>query len=397
MRIFFIFLFLLPGCLFGEVNQKFANPMNCVGCHKEQVNEWKTTWHSNAHEAKNSLFRKTITYVRKITHLSRADVLTRCAKCHNPKLEIKEVDSSYMYAKAFGIETKETKKVDEALNAKHTKTGISCFICHNIDKLDEKQSPKSGGLDIVHWTKGNLIVGPFEKTNRAGFHETDQREHFIKGNQLCLTCHQGSANYNDLAGYQTGEEIATQPDAPRCVECHMSSSRKGIIAPNIIRGNEEPKVRDIRSHLFAGARNSNILETALSVFVKSHKNTIDFSIKNLTPHRVPTGFSGRSVEVNFTFFSGKDIVGKQKVELKAKYLDKYGNEALSYVAKEIVEDTRLNPNELRVITLKRPKGVTSVKVDIGYYLVSPSLQKILEIEDKVFTNKYPVTSITSKL
>lgn len=397
MRILLLFLLFLSSIIATEINHKFANPMNCIGCHKEQVSDWQTTWHSHAHEAKNPLFNKVVTYVRKTAHESRADVLTRCAKCHNPKLQIKKVDESYMYAKAFGIETKTTKKVDNALNAEHTKTGISCFICHNIDKIDPKKTPKNGGLDIVHWTTGNLIVGPFEANNRAGFHESAQREHFIKGNTLCLTCHQGSANYNDLDGYQTGEEIATQADAPRCVECHMSSSRKGIIAPNITRAGEDPEVRNIRSHLFAGARNSKILETTLGVFIKANKNTIDFSIKNLTPHRVPTGFTGRSMEVDFTFYKGKSVIGKQKVKLRAKYKDKYGNEALSYVAKEMVEDTRLNPNELRVLTMKRPKGVTLVKVDIWYYLVSPSLQKILEIDDEIFTKKYLVTSVESKL
>lgn len=397
MRILLLFLLLLSNVASIEINHKFANPMNCIGCHKEQVNDWKTTWHSNAHEAKNTLFKKSVTFVRKATHSTRADVLTRCAKCHNPKLDIQEVDNSYMYAKAFGIETKETKKVDKALNAQHTKTGISCFICHNIDKIDPKETPKSGGLDIVHWTTGDLIVGPYKSNSRAGFHQTAQREHFVSGNQLCLTCHQGSANYNDLDGYQTGEEIATQPNAPRCVECHMSSSRKGIIAPNIIREGEIPEVRDIRSHLFAGARNSNILQTTLGIFVKGKKDTIEFSIKNLTPHRVPTGFTGRSVEVDFIFYKGGSIIGKQKIKLKTKYLDKYGNETLSYVAKEMVKDTRLNPNELRVLTMKRPKDATSVKVNVWYYLVSPSLQKILEIDDEVFTKKYPVTSITSKL
>lgn len=382
---------------YGKINQKFANPLNCAGCHAEQVNDWKTTWHSHAHESKNALFKSVVTHIKQTRHEPRANILTKCAKCHNPKLEISSVDDSYMYAKAFGIETKGTKKVDSALVAKHTKTGISCFICHNIDKLDEKKSPKNGGLDIVHWTKGNLIVGPFKKNNRAGFHETDQRSHFIEGNQLCLTCHQGSGNYNDLDGYQTGEEIATQPQAPRCVECHMSSSRKGIIAPTITRKNELPIVRDIRSHLFAGARNSRILENTLSIMVQKKDNDIDFYIKNLTPHRVPTGFTGRSIVIEFLFYSGKKKIGKQNIDLRASYANKYGDETLSYVATKMLKDTRLKPDELRIVTLDLPQGATSVTVNAWYYLIAPSLQKILGIDDIIFTKKYPVTTINARL
>lgn len=394
--IFLLFVYAISSQ--ASINQKFANPINCAGCHPEQVNDWKTTWHSHAHEAKNELFKKVVTYVKKHTHKPRANVLTHCAKCHNPKLQVKKVDDSYMYAKAFGIETKKTEKVDKALVAKHTKTGISCFICHNIDKLDEKHSVKSGGLDIVHWTKGDLIVGPFKSNKRAGFHETAQREHFTGGNKLCLTCHQGSGNYNKLDGYQTGEEIATQADAPRCVECHMSSSRKGIIAPNITRKNELPVVRDIRSHLFAGARNSRILENTVSIFVQPKQNEIDFLIKNLTPHKAPTGFTGRSMIVDFLFYNKKELIGKQSIDLRVKHLDGRGKETISYIADSVAEDTRLEPNELRTITLQRPHEATSVKVKVWYYLIAPSLQRILDItDDKIFSKKYPVATVSKKL
>ncbi len=371
--------------------------MNCAGCHPEQVQDWKTTWHSHAHEEKNALFKKIITYVKSIAHQPRAKVLTRCAKCHNPKLQISKVDDDYMYAKAFGIETDKTKKVDKALVAKHTKTGISCFICHNIDKLEQKSHPKSGGLEIVHWTKGDLIVGPFKSNNRAGYHKTAQRDHFIKGNELCLTCHQGSGNYNDLDGYQTGEEIASVQNPARCVECHMSSTRKGIIAQNIVRKGELPVVRDIRSHMFAGARNSRILENTISVLVQPQEDTVDFLFKNLTPHRAPTGFAGRSMVVEFLFYKGKKLIGKQNIKFRASYVDKNGKETISYVAKSLEKDTRLKPNELRTITLQRPLDATSVMVNISYYLLDPNLQKLLDMQDKIFTKKYPVSSLTAKL
>lgn len=393
-------VFLLMTCSFGaaSINHKLADPKNCSGCHAEQYNDWKTTWHSKAHEKNNPLFSSVVDYVKLISHKTKADVLTHCAKCHNPKLQIKSVSDSYMYAKAFGVETSHSKKIDSALVAKHTQTGISCFICHNIDKLDDKNSTKEGGLDVVHWTKGDLIVGPFTKNNRPGFHQMEQREHFLTGNKLCLTCHQGSGNYNDLDGYQTGEEIATQPNSPRCVECHMSSTKKSVIAPTITRQGELPVVRNIRSHIFAGARNSKVLENTVSLLIQPKIDNIEFYIKNLTPHRAPTGFSGRSLVVEFTFYDkNKKVIGKQSVDFRAIYEDKYGNEALSYVAKNLKKDTRLKPNELRVIKLERPKNASMVTVNIWYYLLAPSLQKIIDVEPGLFTKKYLAATASAKL
>ncbi len=398
MKYFIAYLVIFLTCLYANINQKFAQPSNCAGCHAEQYKDWKGTWHSNAHEDKNELYKKVVSFVQKKVHQSRATVLTHCAKCHNPKLEISKVSDNYMYAKAFEIETEVTKKVDKALKAKHTKTGIACFICHNIDKLDDKKTPKNGGLDIVHWTKGDLIVGPFKKNTRAGFHQIEQREHFVSGNKLCLTCHQGSGNYNNLDGYQTGEEIQTQQNAPRCVECHMSSKKKGVIAPNIVRKDDLPIVRNIRSHRFAGARNSDVLSTTLSLAVDVKPDKIDFLIKNLTPHKVPTGFSGRSIEVEFLFYKQDRLIGKQKVDLRAKYLDKRGEETLVYVANKLANDTRLAPNELRLIALQRPKEATKVEVNVWYYLLAPSLQELIDMKtDKIFSKKYKITSIAKQL
>lgn len=397
MRFLFLVCFILFSYSNAKINQRFANPINCQACHPEQFRDWKTTWHSKAHEKKNPLFSKVISFIKLKKYKTKAEILTRCAKCHNPKLQISKVDDSYLFAKAFEVETKNTKKVDSALVAKHTQDGISCFICHNIDKLGEKTDLKMGGLDIVHWTKGNLIVGPFEKNNRAGFHETDQREHFVKGNKLCLTCHQGSANYNDLPGYQTGEEIATVENAKRCVDCHMSTSHEGIIAPTVIRKGEMPLVRKIRSHLFAGGRNGKILATTLKMSVKSNAKNIDISIKNLTPHKAPTGFSARSIVIETTFYKGKKVLKKEDTELSAKYVDRRGHETISYIARKLKSDTRLKPRETRVISLAKPAGANKVVVQAWYYLVQPKLQKLLKLDDGIFTKKYHVATTKAKI
>lgn len=399
MKKWIIFILLSITAAIAQINPKFTDPNHCKGCHEEQVNDWDSTWHSKSHEEKNPLYKAVLSYVQKTTHQTHADVAIGCAKCHNPRLGIKKVDPSYMYAKAFGLESDTTKKVEGALNANHVQNGISCYVCHNIDKIHPKNSPKDAGFDIISWTKGDVIVGPYPSNNRAGYHSTDERSFFTEKNTLCLTCHEGSGNLHNVPGYETGTELILSNQDMRCVECHMSSVKKSVIAPQIVRKGETPVVRDLRSHLFAGARNSDILQTTLSVYAQPSESEVEIGIQNLTPHRVPTGFSGRSLvlELKFLNESGKLISKPSYTNFRAIYKDNRGNEALSYIATKLESDERLKPLETRVIKVARPAGAKKLEINIKYYLLSPQLQKIIPIKDEIFINPYPVYSTTTPL
>lgn len=386
-----IFTLLIFTC-FANANiiQKFANPNNCAGCHKDQVDDWKTAWHSHSHEQKNSLFAQVITYVQNKTHRPRAKIILECGKCHNPRLEVKTIKKDYMYAKAFGIKTEETEKTDKAINAKHVQNGISCYVCHNINIIKDKKTPDDAGANIIEWMKTDTIAGPFPPNKRAGFHKTAQRSHFIKGNTLCLVCHQGAGNENKFSIYNTGEEIKKSKSKERCVECHMSSKREGIIAPHIKLNGEEPVMRKIRSHLFAGARNSNILETALDFDVVQKDDKVKIKVMNLIPHKIPTGFAARSIEVKVEFKNKNKKIHEKIFPLRAKHIDEGGVETISYIAKELESDTRLEPLETREFEFNKPNNAKSVVLTAWYYLVAPSLQKELQIKDPIFTKKYPI-------
>jgi len=394
MKRWLVLVFLLVTTATAQINSKFTNPNNCKGCHEEEVKDWDSTWHSKSHKEKNPLYKAVLAYVQKITHQTDADVAVGCAKCHNPRLGIKQVDPSYMYAKAFGLESDTTRKVESELNAEHIQNGISCYVCHNIDKIHPRNSLKDAGFDIISWTKGDLIVGPYPPNNRAGYHTSDERDFFKEKNTLCLTCHEGSGNLHDVPGYETGTELLLSGQEMRCVECHMSSIKKSVIAPHIVRKGETPIVRDLRSHLFAGARNSDTLESTLSVYAHHTPNNVEIGVQNLTPHRVPTGFSGRSIVMEVRFFDGNGkLIGQPNyTNFRSVYRDSRGNEALSYVATKLEKDSRLKPLETRLINIERPLNSQKMEINITYYLLSPQLQQIIPIEDEIFTKPYHVHS-----
>ncbi|MBE0497024.1 MAG: hypothetical protein IBX45_11465, partial [Campylobacterales bacterium] len=193
-----------------------------------------------------------------------------------------------------------------------------------------------------------------------------------------------------IPGYETGTELALASSNERCVDCHMGTPTKQVIAPHISKEGEPPLVRDVRSHLFAGARNSDILSTTLNLLVDATPGKATVRIQNLTPHRVPTGFSGRSGVLEVVFFNGSKVIQTQRAEFRAIHLNQEGQETLSYTATRLKSDTRLKPYEIKTLTFVSPKEATKVEAHLSYFLLSPSLHETLGIEDPVFTRPYPI-------
>ena len=53
-------------------------------------------------------------------------------------------------------------------------------------------------------------------------------------------------------------------------------------------------------------------------------------------------------------------------------------------------DTTLKPNESREFEVVFPKGTSTIKAKLNYYLIQPELQKRLLVKDESFTKIYPV-------
>lgn len=386
--LFCLMLFVVFGN--AEIVDRFTKPQNCKSCHEEQFSAWKTSLHSLSHEKSNELYEKSVKFVALETSKGHADVLVSCSNCHNPRLEIKEIDDIYTIAKAFDLKTQKTEKIDEALGVEHIQNGISCYICHNVDSIKPKSSQNQVGYKNFKWTEDDTIVGPYEDPdNRAGFHTSAQRDFFVDGNDLCLSCHQGTALNNPLAIYNTGDEHLKSGDTQRCVDCHMKPTTKGIISPHLKP--ETAKVRNLRAHLFAGVRNSaELLNDALKIdFKKISQNKGNLNIINLTSHNIPSGFSGRSIIVKLLFYDrdAKQISSKN-IDLEKIYYNKNGVITLSYSAKSLVSDTTLKAYENRNINIDIPSNSSSVKVEILYHVLSPKLQKRIIINDEKYTKPY---------
>jgi nitrate/TMAO reductase-like tetraheme cytochrome c subunit len=371
----------------------------CFSCHKDQAKDWSTTWHSRSHVDSNPLYKAIVNYMSRVTYQPEAGVLVECAQCHNPKMTIKEIadKNSFALSQALNIKTSQTEKIEASVNDKAIKDGISCNICHNVAKINEASNLQMRGFKAVEWGTSDTIYGPFEDDGRARVHKSLQKEHFTDSNKLCMACHFGGER-NNVNIYATGIEYTQSGSEEKCAECHMSTQRQGIISPEIKKSGTIPQVRNIRSHLFASARNSNILEDTIELTTAKNGNDFIVSLKNLTPHKAPTGFGGRSINVKIEFKNESGLVINSKTyALETIYIDKKGQESIPYLAASIKSDTRLNANEVRKLTVAKPSGAVLATVSVTYRLANERLLKIINFSDPVFDKEYPVKSVDTTL
>ncbi|MDR2635509.1 MAG: cytochrome c family protein, partial [Campylobacteraceae bacterium] len=302
-------LICLASFAYAQLSGAVTSSYVCFSCHKDQAKDWSTTWHSRSHIDSNPIYKAVINYISRVTYQPEESVLVGCAQCHNPKMTIKEISGkdSFNLAKVLNVETEQTKRVDASVGDVNIKDGISCNICHNVQKINESMGMEMRGFKAVEWGAPDTIFGPFEDDGRAVIHKSIQKEHFTNPDKLCMVCHFGGEtdNKNKVELYATGKEFLGSGDtSERCADCHMSTKRKGIITPEIVRSGITAQEREIRSHLFEGARNSDILKDTLSLKAKPEGNNVVLELTNLTPHKAPTGFGGRSMDVKIEFKNG---------------------------------------------------------------------------------------------
>ncbi len=379
-----------------KIEERYSQSKYCAGCHPDQARDWKTTWHSKSHTTHNTLYKKTLEFMSKKLYKDSEKLSVECAKCHNPRISVKKVNKSFLLSKAFGVENKEVKKVKEALNTGYLKEGINCIVCHNSDNIIHSSSLSKRGSEVMQWGPNNVMVGPYD-SNRTNYHKSVKRDHFNQNvNQLCMSCHYGGENLHKLPVYTTGREYEESQTDKKCADCHMSVRKKGIIAPHIKKEGEPAQIRELRSHLFAGVRNSDIAKDAFDLNLTQRGSDLLVILKNKTPHKVPTGYGGRALKVEVIYQENGENLGSIYKDLDVLYLDKKGERTIPYLAFTVKHDLRLKPSETREIAFEIPKNATGVKVIIWYQLINDDLRNLLDITDPIFTKVHELSNQTIK-
>ena len=341
----------------------FASPSTkCSECHDRVVKEWSTSAHAMAHSSKNELYSKMANSVAKAKGAELPKVEGQCNLCHAPY-------------------DKEGAKEE----------GVTCVACHKIDSFAHQDTTKPPvGKNMIVWMNDNVMAGPTGKGS-SPYHGITQREFMGKNSdQLCLTCHNVMKNEQKITVCSTGVEYKEANQSKSCVDCHMGKPQKGYVS------SLSKHQSMVRSHSFHGARNSAILSQAVDLKGKKTKTSLTVELLNLSSHSFPTGTGARLALVTTDFYKGQQIISTKSEKLAVAFTSMDGNMTLPPLAHQIKEDTRLKPNEKRLITYDLPVGFTKAVVSVSYYLASPTLAEKFSLSDERFKKSYPVATLTIK-
>lgn len=282
------------------------DPSACQGCHKSQVDEWKTSGmaHAGNNQWVEDLYLGTATpkgdqgfvYVRDSVHAAR-DPASDCAACHQPELWMNTPFVPYLPASAR----------DPA-----AERGVSCITCHTMAQVDESR-PSFPGIypGVVEMTRGSVVR--YGVLGDVDYHATGRMRASYQpqlGAAVCATCHQDS---NDPSGQKTFDGPISEPtwlewlnspygdpNDPRyqtCMDCH--SSPTGAPSASSLQVTVPRAAGAIRSHDFPGTT-PEFLEKALDLRVSTSVQDgvlqVHVELENTgTGHHVPTGVTIRNV------------------------------------------------------------------------------------------------------
>lgn len=333
----------------------------CIQCHEPIVKEWATSAHAMAHASTNELYAKMVAAVAKAKGVTPADVGAKCDVCHAPVTDA-------------GIAGE----------------GVTCVACHRIDALAHQDAAKPPvGRNMIAWMKERVMAGP-TGSGQSPYHGIARRE-FMQGDNdaLCLTCHNVMKNDQSVTVCNTGTEYrqgALQGRVKKsCIACHMGEARPGYVS------SLSTSKRPMRSHGFHGARNSDILQDAMTLEMTSRSGELAVTLTNLSSHSFPTGSGARSVTVGVTLFDGHgQTVATHTEKIAIGFVAADGNATLPPLAAGVGSDSRLAPGEVRTYRYVWPAEGVRAEAKIVYRLAAEPLVRRFELKDRRLTTVYPV-------
>jgi nitrate/TMAO reductase-like tetraheme cytochrome c subunit len=324
---------LIPACSFGQAGARFLPAEDCALCHTRIPRagaSWQGTqdwvgayplWRASmmAHSATDPYWRQKVAFETSRAPERRAVIEDTCLRCHAP---------ADQYPKRAGSAPLALAEVGDL-----GRDGVTCTVCHQIEPANlGKASSFTAGFQI---SNGNRIFGPYpEPFTMPMLHHTGytavEGKH-VRESALCGTCHTvitrppgGKDDFVEQGPFL--EWLASdQARAGRsCQSCHMPKLEGPQHIAHRPPGGPFPPTSprpDYAQHFFAGGnalipamlaesgaerraallgaadRARHQLQGALSVELKQRRQggrlAVEVLVKNLTGHKLPTGFPSR--------------------------------------------------------------------------------------------------------
>jgi hypothetical protein len=326
----------------------FTTSDNCMACHNNLVTPFGedvsigSTWRSSmmANSGRDPYFQAGLRR-EVIDHpTAAAEIQHECAACHMPMLQRTAHAAGQRADILAQLPIADSNAENHALAA----DGVSCTVCHQIsrDGLGTRETFNGGFVMQATPASGTrAIFGPF-KIDRgrttimrsvSGFEQSELAH--IRESMVCSTCHTLYTEARGPDGRVIGElpeqmtfhewdHTPATPDKRSCQSCHMPAVSESTRISSVMGDEREGLAR----HLFVGGnafmlRTLNRFRTELGVAASSSELeatvratlhqletqtatvsidraelsggsiTVDVSVRNLTGHKLPTGYPSR--------------------------------------------------------------------------------------------------------
>jgi len=361
----------------------------CKQCHEEIYQQWTGSMHAQSSALKDPIHGAF--YRNVIGDPTQEDVRTKdgkypvCLKCHAPVAAMEKktkLDAADAYA-----------------------AGIGCTTCHSFSGFKGTDTPEGKplyGIDAYEVDTQSLhgpsgITYTQERTPEGAPWPTPvnhpqpmsgNKAELFKSNDICMGCHEKRANAHGTPLCRTGDEYRADKNFVACQACHMSV----VTVPKLKDG--QPVAGEfvtITDHTMAGGHDEKMVARGLAMDMKLEQGDAGIkatlTLRNRLPHDYPTGAPFRNFFVKLAAYDkdGNELwknyqVHPIKDDPKAAFWYTLGDEAgkptTPPMATQVLADTRLKPNETRILEYEIPaqEGVAIVRAEALYDLLLPPIK-----------------------
>lgn len=346
---------------FTTLNSKYLDSQSCNECHPKIYEEHMKSMHS-----KSSIYKDEI-------HTKLKEKISprkyECALCHTPAVE--------------NLRNLITGKSQPNEFDKQLQDGVSCFYCHQINKV---LYTKHNGINFSSY-KGEpkpTFFGNLQNAEDSDKHKSSSEHIIFSNSQMCMGCHAYKKNSNDVEICNTLVEYKKTSD---CISCHMPK-QKGS-GPTKLNAKQR---KEYTNHEFLGIHSETMVKKAVELRLKKiDKNSFELNITNKMGHAIITQpmrlkyietkviRDGQIVWSNFKNSPLEDTEATFAVIFKDKQ-DKptYPSYAVGYKYNNNLESEK---EKKIVYNVKLEKG-DIIKSSWISYVISPQIAQKLEIESE---------------
>lgn len=361
----------------------------CKQCHEEIYSQWSGSMHANSSALKDPIhgafYRNVVGDPTQEGVKMKNGKFPVCLKCHAPVAAIDKktkLDSAQAY-----------------------KDGITCVTCHSFSGFKGNDTPEGKplyGIDAyeidtqslhgpsgISYTQERVPEGAAWPTPvNHPQPMTGNAAELFKSNAICMGCHEKRSNSHGTPLCRTGDEYRADKSFVACQACHMAV----VTVPKMKDGKAVAgEFVTVTDHTMAGGHDEKMVARGLAMQMDMEQTDgaikAKLTLRNRLPHAFPTGAPFRNFYVKLAVYDkdGNEMWRNFKVhpikdDPKAAFWYTLGDEAgkptIPPKATQVLDDSRLKPNETRTLEYEIPmqEGMAIVRAEALYDLMLPPIK-----------------------